>query len=171
MDILMVNSYHCIHVCPLSTYNAYLAMMYPYNYFYLCNHNYNKRESGTTQTVRSNKWTITEVHKLLDNIPNNASTMMYVQLVLLQLFCIKCVRMAQNLLLLLSQINKCPDIFSCVQQCYDQKCDYLSKCDYISTWLPQDEWNWSKYICLFPLGQDPDTHIYFVLDLKARARV
>jgi hypothetical protein len=41
---------------------------------------------------------------------------MYVQLVLLQLFCIKCTRMAQNLLLLLSQINKCPDNLSCVQQ-------------------------------------------------------
>jgi hypothetical protein len=54
---------------------------------------------------------------------------MYVQLVLLQLFCIKCVHMVQNLLLLLSQINKCLDNLSCVQQCCDQKCDYLSPHD------------------------------------------
>jgi hypothetical protein len=50
MDIQMVNSCHHITLCSVPTYNAYLAMMYSYNYFHLCSHNCNKRESGRNRT-------------------------------------------------------------------------------------------------------------------------
>jgi hypothetical protein len=46
----------------------------------------------------------------------------------------------------------------------------------ISTWLPQDEWNWSKYICLFDsLRVKIEMHIYILfsilkLDVGAKAK-
>lgn len=60
-------------------------------------------KSKTTQTVRCNQWTMTEVQKLPDNIPNKSQHTDVGSACFLAAVSSKCVLVVQNLLLLLSQ--------------------------------------------------------------------